>query len=129
MSALRYSGEIRIRVTYRDARRDDVYIDGTPRNPNGSYRCYLRGPVGARATIIIGAPTFLPHGVDSPKAFDDAARAALAFAEAEADEAQRAGGDYESWGNRCAWVSDLSDRHVGRTEAHAWPMLRRRLLP
>jgi hypothetical protein len=70
VSALRYCGEIRIRITY------------LPRgiHANGSYRCFLKTESGASATIIVGAPTYLSHAVDSAKGFDDAARAALAFA-------------------------------------------------
>jgi hypothetical protein len=92
MSTLRYSGDIRIRVTYHDRRFEDVYEDGTPRNPNGFYRCFLRASNNT-TTIIVGAPAFLSQAVDSPEAFSDAARAAVAFADHEDPEA--------GWYDRC----------------------------
>ena len=92
MSTLRYSGDVCIRVTYHDARRDDVFADGTPRNPNGFYRCFLRSE-GDTATIIVGTPAYLTHAVDSPEAFSDAARAAIAFADHEDPKA--------GWYDRC----------------------------
>jgi len=74
MSALRYCGDIRIRVTY---------LERGPHGPNGSYRCYLSTESGAKATIIVVEPAYLSHPVDSPRAFDEAAKAALAFASDE----------------------------------------------
>lgn len=82
MSTLRYSGEIRIRITYLDA-HGEVFIDGTPRAPNGKYRCFLQAKGGARTTVYVGAPASLSHAVDSPEAFDDTAHAAIAFANDE----------------------------------------------
>jgi hypothetical protein len=114
MSTLRYSGEIRIRVTYLDHAK--------PLRPNGRYRCFLRGPGGMRTTIIVGAPAFLSHGVDSPEAFDDAARSALAFADHEdCDTPSCDGSRCDTWSRHTAWNADGSDRHVGRTLANAWP--------
>lgn len=120
VSAFRYSGAIRIRVTYKDPKPAHVFRDGTPRHPNGYYVCTLRefetakegfGTVKARKIVIVGAPAFLPRGqaVDSPEAFDSAARAALAFAY----------DDDSSWGDHAA--SDDSGYHLGRNPEDAWP--------
>jgi hypothetical protein len=48
---------------------------------NGSYRCFVRTSGGVKYKCVVGAPAHLDHAVDSPEAFDGAARAALAFAE------------------------------------------------
>jgi hypothetical protein len=112
MSTYRYSGEIRIRVTYS--------AKGHIRN--GYYRCHLTGPGNMTATIVVGVPEFLSHAVDSPEAFDDAARAALAFADHDADEGRSAGESRDSrWGDHCAYDGKYSTRHVGRSLATAWP--------
>jgi len=113
MSALRYSGEIRIRVTYRDS-DGETYSDGTFRHPNGFYRCILTCG-NERAKIIVGAPAFLSHAVDSSEAYDDVARAAIAFADDESGV----------WGERASYAADGSDWHVGRTlaDAHASPLV------
>ena len=116
MSTLRYSGEIRIRVTYLDWRPGELFIDGTPRNPNGRYRCFLKGPGGMRTTIVVCAPAFLSVGVDDPEAFDDAARAAIAFADNTPDDV-----DGPAWNDVSAFKIDGSGWHIGRTIAEAWP--------
>ena len=69
MSAIRYSGSIRIRVTYRDNHSD--------------YRCFLSATTGEKHTVYVGEPAILTRAVDSPESYDDAARAALAFAESD----------------------------------------------
>ena len=103
MSTLRYSGEIRIRVTYLDGS-----LTTAPR-----YRCFLRGPGDLTATIIVNAPAYLSHAVDSPEAFDDAAHAALSFAE----------NDDRDWSvhAHAAFKADGTGWHVGRTPSAAWP--------
>jgi hypothetical protein len=106
MATLRYSGEIRIRLTYIDPKPGDVYADGTFRNPHGKYRCYLSRENGANATIYVGA--VLEHGsgigVDSPEAFDSAAGAAISFAE-----------DEESgWSDHAAYAEDGSGYCIAR---------------
>lgn len=83
MSALRYSGDVRVRVTYFDPKSGDVFSDGTPRHPNGSYCCRIVTPGVRGLRVFVGAPAHLEHAVDSPEAFDCAARAALAFADEE----------------------------------------------
>jgi hypothetical protein len=87
MSAIRYTGQITIRVTYVDAR--------------GAYRCALRGPDNMRHTIYVTAPVASRIAVDSSEAFDYAARAAVAFA----DDEQREPNAIES---RSFWC-DLAD--------------------
>ena len=83
MSTIRYSGNITVRVTYLEP-----YLAGDkcPANrstrTNGEYRCFIKSP-DRSTTIVVGAPEALSHGVDSPEAFDDAARAAIAFASDE----------------------------------------------
>ena len=77
MSALRYCGAVRIRVTYLELRQADT------RAPNGSYRCHIT--CGADSvTQYVGAPLCLSGAVDSPEAFDSAAHAALSFTEVAA---------------------------------------------
>lgn len=119
MSALRYSGQIRIRVTYLEPRTGDAHCNGVPLFPHGSYRCFLRGPDGARTTIVVGAK--IEHGsgigVDSPEAFYDAARAAIAFAEDDAGGKHCARFDWSAW---CAYTADGSGCYVGRSPSKAW---------
>jgi hypothetical protein len=106
MSTLRYSGEIRIRVTYLDPLWSG----------NGSYRCYLRGPGGMATTVIVNAPAFPAHALDAPEAFDDAARAAISCAN---DDDEREGLACYEWGALAATTAN--GWHVGRSEARAWP--------
>jgi hypothetical protein len=97
MSTMRYSGEIRIRITYIDAPQGNV---------SRHYRCSLRA--GKQTTTIrVGAPAYLTHTVDAPAAFDDAARTAIAFADAD-----RADGDDGFWDQRAAHNDD--GYHVAR---------------
>lgn len=112
MAANRYSGDLRIRVAYIDAKPGDVYSDGTLRDRNGKYRCHIR-PIGNRfvhTTVYVGAPAVLSHAVDSPEAFDSAAHAALSFALND-------GWPVEA---HAAWV-DNAGWHIGRSPSKAWP--------
>lgn len=119
MSTYRYSGEIRIRITYIDFDPYDCYSDGTFRHPNGSYRCFVRSPDGdGDYTCIVGAPTHLSEGVDSPEAFDKAGMAALHFAEDNAASNQRKGKDFISWSNYIAYTMD--GIHIGRNKKNTW---------
>ena len=83
MSAVRYSGNLTVRVTYLES-----YLAGDkcPANrstrPHGEHRCFVKSP-DRSVTIIVGAPGVLSHSADSPKAFDEAAQAAIAFASHE----------------------------------------------
>jgi hypothetical protein len=94
MSALRYSGALRIRVTYVD--------------PKAGYRCAISGD-GIRRTIWVGAPNCLSHAVDSSEAFDETAHAALSFADDEdSGIGDKAAATPEGW-------------HIGRSGPNAWP--------
>ncbi len=104
MSTKRYSGEIVIRITYIE-----TY------DPNGMYRCFLKGPNGQTETVFVGAPAFLSEAVDSPEAFDSAAEAAIAFADHEAGE------NGIRWGELAAYDIDGAGSHIGRSPAKAWP--------
>lgn len=67
--AIRYSGSVRINVIWRDT----------------DYRCAISSPSG-RYVVFVGAPAAgFGAGIayDSPEAYDQTARAALAFAEDE----------------------------------------------
>lgn len=114
MSARRYSGHLAILVSYLDSRAADTFADGTPRHPNGSYRCSIRNltpGITDRVRVVVGAPACLSSAVDSPEAFDGAASAAVAFADHENG----------SIGESAAY--DDSGVHVGRDPADAWPVL------
>lgn len=111
MSAIRYSGEIRIRVTYVEPKQGEI--------GDGTYRCFLkRGD--ASTTVTVDANTRGDVGVDSPAGFDDAARAAVTFAEDDADGRRCAGEDYDSWGYWSARTVN-GGYHVGRSEKTACP--------
>jgi hypothetical protein len=69
--ARRYCGNVSISLEYRD-----TYVKGLP---NGWYECHLAWP-GGRKMVMVGAPASLSHAVDSPKAYDDTAHAAMSFA-------------------------------------------------
>jgi hypothetical protein len=103
MSTLRYCGEIRIRITY---------LERGPHR-NGSYRCYLTAPGGAKVTIIVGAPAYLSHGVDSSEAFDETAHAAISFADNEPESDA-------DWSSAAAVKADGTGWLIGRSEATAW---------
>jgi hypothetical protein len=54
-------------LTYRDATSD--------------YRVVISADGLQSETVIVGEPKYLAHAVDSSEAFDEAARAAISFAE------------------------------------------------
>ena len=64
--AKRYSGDVTVTMIYRDATSD--------------YACRVATPSGF-TVVIGGSPRFLEHAVDSREAFDQTARAAIAFAD------------------------------------------------
>ena len=99
MSTQRYSGQLRIRITYID---DSV-------NGIEGYRCCVVRPDGKQVRVTVGSPRVLTHSVDSPEAFDSAAHAAIAFADDEAHD--------------CSEFAAYTERgwHVGRSLATAWP--------
>lgn len=101
------------RVTYLEW-AGETFSDGTFRNRNGSYRCFLTAP-GGSTTIHVGAPASLSHAVDSPEAFDAAAHAAIR-------EADNEGGENDTrWGEIAAYDLEGSGWHIGRSPAKAWP--------
>lgn len=119
MSAIRYSGALRVRVTLED-------VDFTKGRASEQYRCFVtlanrKGHVavtqdGERAhgvTIYVGAK--LEHGsgigLDSPEQFDSVASAAISFAIHEGWPAD----EYAAMDQEC------SGWHIGRTPAKAWP--------
>lgn len=70
----RYSGKLKIRLAWDD--RED------------RYSCKISGPDRTSSRdgfntsveyVTVGAPAVLTKAVDSPEAYDDAARAAIAF--------------------------------------------------
>lgn len=65
--ATRYCGLLTLRLSYRDASND--------------YRVCIATNGYHLATVYVGTPAYLTHAVDSPEAYDETARAALAFAE------------------------------------------------
>ena len=111
MTAKRYSGNVAITLEYRESDPGETYANGTPRHPNGSYRCTLvrtEGKHKIRETVNVGAPIVLSTAVDSPEAFTAAARAAIAF------------GD-RGWGEACAFDAECRGYHLGTSPAKAWP--------
>lgn len=66
--AVRYSGAVRISVLYRD---------------QGDYRCSVSSPDGRWSGYVRPAPIGFGSGVgyDSPRAYDEIAKSALAFAD------------------------------------------------
>ena len=81
--ATRYSGELTVRITYRDEAED--------------YRCVIsaRGE-GVRGRFLlgvyVGVPRLLEHAVDSSEAYDRVAHAALSFAAEGHGEVERLAG-------------------------------------
>ena len=111
MSAMRYSGELRIRVTYLEP-----WAAGTPAPAgrstrlHGEYRCFIRGPKGTVGkTIHVSAPVVIMSAVDSAVAFDEAARAALSFAFST------------GWPVDSHAANDEAGYYIGRSPARAWP--------
>lgn len=97
MSAVRYSGDVTVRVTYLDRRHG---------SPNGHYWCVVSAH-GLSHAFSIQPPVVLSHPVDSSEMFDDVARSAIAFAEHDGVDVQKA-----------AWTEH--GVHVGRSKARAW---------
>jgi hypothetical protein len=83
----RYSGNFKILMHYRDDQQ--FWRDGTPKHRNGYYNVRIKelGRDGSDKGIVwrgvVGTPAILSEGVDSIKAYDATARAALAFADDE----------------------------------------------
>jgi hypothetical protein len=89
VSARRYSGEVRIELTLVPA----------PNMPHGEqYRCDISLRGVRLGTQYVGIPAHLEHAIDSPEAFDAAARAALSFA---VDEEERGERDWRGFADHC----------------------------
>jgi hypothetical protein len=112
VSALRYSGEVTIRVTWIDK------VDVRPHG--GHYRCTLSRIESNRrvtTTQYVGAPACLTHAIDCSEAFDDTAHAALSFAsnrETAEDD------DPNGWAEVAAYKADGSGWLIARAPAKRW---------
>jgi hypothetical protein len=85
--AQRTCGDLRIRVTYLAHYGAGGHCPpNRSTRTNGEYRCYIRprtlGPAEG-VTVHVGAPLHWGRRVDCSEAYDAAARAALAFAQAD----------------------------------------------
>ncbi len=109
--AIRYSGKGKVRLTYSDSQR--MYIcrvsDGSSTPGNAGF---ARG-----VTVTVGHPATLERAVDAPESYDEAARAAIAFAtdrEAMIDQGdQPLDADGFALTDTGTWV--------GRSPETAWP--------
>lgn len=72
---LRYSGNVIVRIEYIDPKAGDY-------RQHGHYKCWLSWP-GGRNIVFVEPPKHLTMAVDSPKAFDASAHAALSFTDNE----------------------------------------------
>lgn len=80
--AIRYCGELTIRVSYLDS--------------SSEYRCTVSRAGKHLATLYVGEPKILCRAVDHPEAYDSAAHAALSFCEDSAVE-DGASWTYDRW--------------------------------
>jgi len=106
--AKRYSGELVIRVTFHD------YCN--------QYRCTVSLKGKRMGAIWVGLPGVLTQSVDCPAAYDDTARAVLAFIDDDTATAKR-GAMIDSRGCGLASHAAFTDSgwHVGRSPRAAWP--------
>jgi hypothetical protein len=91
----RYSGEVTVYITWLDATEQ--------------YGAKVKPPGEPSVYIAVGAPRLLEHAVDSPPAYDAAAKAALAFAEDEVPGVTE----------RAAYKED--GYFVSRSQERRWP--------
>lgn len=68
--ATRYCGEVKI----------NIKLVETTLIPSEMYKCSLSVKGKSRGVEYVGVPAYLTHAIDSPKAYDDAAHAAISFA-------------------------------------------------
>lgn len=93
-AVLRYSGDVTIRINYRQ------HVPGHGHWRNGGYYCEIALGGKRLGQILVGAPAYLSHAVDSPEAYDETASAAISFAD---DEEERGEHDWHGVGQRCDW--------------------------
>lgn len=96
--ATRYSGDVTIRVEWVDSRNH--------------YRVALRwkdGEVPRSAVQYVGHPASMRRSVDAPESYDEAAAAAISFA----DDAGEGPGEHAATTDRGTWV--------GRRASEKWP--------
>lgn len=91
--AMRYSGQVTVSIRFDD--RNDQYVAS------------VQSP-GGRETVHVPWK-WSTKGVDTPEAYDDAARAAISFAE------RTKAGDYATYDE------SGTSAHVGRMKSRAWP--------
>lgn len=118
--AVRYSGDVKITLKYREREND--------------YRATLTWPSGRggyhRHTVHVGVPAHITKAVDSPDAYDEAAHAALSFANDEWSligelSAMAEDGWLVSRHELMAWGGPLHEATL-RRRAHAASKTRRR---
>lgn len=116
--AKRYSGRVRVSLRWDDAA--SAYRCGvTWTEPDGS-RCCRR--------VTVNAPAHLTMSVDCPAAYDDAARAALAFVMRDAEGERRAGDGRHDYADPAPFVAwGAAGVVVERADPHAPKRPRKRV--
>lgn len=88
--ALRFSGRVRLNVSLRD--------DTDPRHHNSVYVVTASVNGQRRGKVRVHPPAHLTHALDSKKAYDEAASAALSFLDHEGrDVSDDAEHDGQGW--------------------------------
>jgi hypothetical protein len=103
-TATRYSGNVRLKISYDDARNEYRAAISVLAPTSTGGRIYA-----LRTKQVVGRPPAASGGVDSPVAFDEAAKAALSFAMHE-DKIDSSDLQY-NW--------DTEQIHVTRTQSKA----------
>lgn len=102
--ATRYCGSIKV----------NCKLVSSPHAPHGEqYKCTISHKGKRLGTTYVGIPVYIDKGIDSPEAYDEAASAAIAFAQ---DEEERGERDWGSLGDYCDYTD--SDRYVRRAEKY-----------
>lgn len=96
-SAVRYSGELVLRVSWKERP-----------GPNGTYTVHISRGGKKLSTQHVGAPASLSHAVDSSKAYDEAAHAAISFSDEDVQEYAASDEKGQGW-------------HIGRSVTAKWP--------
>lgn len=101
--AKRYSGDLTVNLQWKDAQK----VNGTYPPHGGYYACTVVFDRRVVSRSSVFAPAVLHVAVDSAVAYDQAARAALSFANDEESEI----------GEQAAYSRRLGTWHIGRTAA------------